>query len=108
MNWKFTRKQTPIVFERDEPFCMIFPLKHGLIEEVEPKICSIEVDKEVQEVYTAWANSRRAFNENLSVPGSQEQSEKWQKDYFKGTAHFGACPPDHRTKLRAKAFKVTK
>ena len=107
MNWKFTRKQTPIGFERDEPFCMIFPVKRGLIEEVEPTICSIEADQEVQQAYTAWANSRRAFNENLRVPGSEEQSEKWQKDYFKGRARFGACPPDHRTKLRAKPFKVT-
>jgi hypothetical protein len=108
MNWKFTRKLTPIVFERDEPFCMIFPIKRGLIEEVEPQICSIEADKEVQQAYAAWANSRRTFNENLKVPGSEEQSEKWQKDYFKGRARFGACPPDHRTKLRAKPFKVTR
>ena len=33
MNWKFTRKHSPIAFERDEPFCMILPLKRGLVEE---------------------------------------------------------------------------
>jgi hypothetical protein len=107
MNWKFTRKRTPIAFERDEPFCMIFPIQRGLIEQVEPTICSIDADPELHQAYTDWANSRRAFNENLKVPGSEEQSEKWQKDYFRGTARFGANPIDHRTKLRAKPFKPT-
>jgi hypothetical protein len=38
MNWKFTRKFSPVSFERDEAFCMIFPLQRGAIEQVEPEI----------------------------------------------------------------------
>jgi hypothetical protein len=104
MNWKFTRKLTPIAFERHEPFCMIFPVKRGLIEEIEPEIRAIDADKEVHEAYRAWAESRRAFNEGLKVPGSGAQAEKWQKDYFKGATRFGARSSDHRTKLRARQF----
>jgi len=104
MNWKFTRKNTPIAFARDEPFCMIFPLKRGLVEEVEPEIRAMDTDPEVTEAYAAWAESRRVFNEGLKIPGSEAQAAKWQKDYFQGKASFGATPPDHRTKLRPKDF----
>ena len=105
MNWKFTRKSTPIAFERDEPFCMIFPLKRGLIENIEPEIRALESDKEVCEAYTAWAASRREFNSALQLPGSEAQAQKWQKDYLRGKASLGAAPPDHRTRLRLAEFK---
>ena len=104
MNWKFTRKNTPIAFARDEPFCMIFPLKRGLVEQIEPEIRAMNTDPEVSEAYAAWAESRRVFNERLKIPGSEAQAAKWQKDYFQGKARFGETPPDHRTKLRPKDF----
>src|ERR1700722_10643156 len=62
MNWKFTRKLTPIAFESNEPFCMIFPVKRGLIEGIEPELRPLQSDPEVDKAYTAWAESRRAFN----------------------------------------------
>ena len=104
MNWKFTRKNMPVAFGRDEPFCMIFPVPRGLIEGVEPEFRTLEDDPEVSAAYRAWAESRRSFNESLKIPGSEAQTEKWQKDYFRGTGRFGTTPPDHRTKLRAKDF----
>ena len=105
MNWIFTRKLTAIAFERDEPFCMIFPLKRGLVEEVEPEIRALETDKELCAAYRAWAESRRDFNQDLRQPGSQAQAQKWQKDYFKGAESFGIAPTDHRTKLKLREFK---
>jgi hypothetical protein len=106
MNWKFTRKDTPIAFERGEPFCMIFPIRRGLIEEVEPKVRPIESDEEVHAAYSAWAASRHAFNEGLGVPGSEARAQVWQKDYFRGGPRFGQSPPDHRTRLRVKPFPL--
>lgn len=105
MNWKFTRKHSPIAFERDEPFCMIFPLKRGLVEEVEPEIRAIETDREVAEAYLTWSNSRRDFNKELQLAGSPAQAQKWQRDYFRGTKSFGTAPADHRTKLKLREFK---
>ena len=125
MNWKFTRKDSPIAFERDEPFCMIFPLKRGLVEEVEPGIRALETDREVCEAYSTWADSRRDFNKQLSLAGSPAQAQKWQKDYFRGTtpgrsraeralgAEMGSGIPgvgtalgDHRTKLKLREFRL--
>jgi Family of unknown function (DUF6065) len=105
MNWKFTRKLTPVAFERDEAYCMIFPLKRGLVEEVKPEIRDLESDKEVSDAYRRWTDSRRQFNAGLQQPGSEAQALKWQKDYFRGRAPFGTAPPDHRTRLRLAGFR---
>jgi len=105
MNWKFTRRFAPVAFERDEPFCMIFPLRRGAIEQVEPEFRPLDADPEVRDAYAAWSESRRAFNEGLKVRGSEAEAEKWQKDYFRGSARFGATPADHRTRLRVKPFR---
>jgi hypothetical protein len=105
MNWKFTRKMAPIGFERDEPFCMFFPVKRGLAESIAPEIRSLADDKETHDAYFAWADSRRKFNQGLKVPGSEEQAQKWQKEYFRGTSKLGEAPRDHRTKVKLKPFK---
>jgi hypothetical protein len=104
MNWKFTRKRAPVAFERDEPFCMVFPMPRGLVEAVEPEFRSMDEEPAVRDAYRTWSESRQAFNEGLKVPGSEAQAQKWQKDYFRGSGRFGAPPDNHRTKLRPREF----
>ncbi len=106
MNWKFTRKLTPVVFERNEPFCMIYPVERRVIEAVEPEFRPMSEDPEVEAAYLAWAERRRNFNDDLTRPGSEAQRIEWQKDYFRGETPFGVAPADHRTRLRLKAFKT--
>jgi hypothetical protein len=108
MNWKFTRPGTQVTFARDEPFCMIYPVRRGLIEDIEPEIRPIESDADINSAFTAWGESRRGFNKELRVPGSEARARKWQKDYFRGDSPFAEGPPDHRTKLRAKPFTVVR
>ena len=106
MNWKFTRTNQPVTFAEGEPFCTIFPIRRGLVEQVHPEFKSMADDPEVQTAYTKWATDRANFNKDLSVPGSAAQAAKWQKDYFKGTmTEFGQAPPDHRTKVKLRNFK---
>lgn len=105
MNWMFTRAQTPVTFAAGEPFCMIFPVKRGLLETVDPEIRSLDTDEEARRAFAAWAESRSEFNRELRVPGSSAQAQKWQKDYFRGSTRFGNPPPDHRTKLKVKEFR---
>ncbi len=105
MNWKFTRTMTPIAFERDEPFCMFFPLKRGLVEESEPEIRSLNENKELSNAFDDFANDRRNFIRDLKIPGSPAQAKKWQKDYFRGSTPSVSAPETHRTKLRLKEFK---
>lgn len=106
MNWLFTRKGTPVAFERNEPICMIFPVPRGLIEKVEPEFRELESDPDVAAAYKTWAESRLQFNRELTIEGSQAQREKWQKDYFSGrSTGMLEAPADHRTKVKAKPFK---
>lgn len=107
MNWKFTRKGKPISFERGEPFCMLFPVKRGLLEEVEPEFRKLEEDPDIQQKYRAFAESRARFHQDLRVPGSSAELQGWQKDYFRGLSELASAPNDHQTKLRLKNFKIT-
>jgi hypothetical protein len=99
MNWKFTAPGT-IRFEAGEPFCFFFPIERGRIEQVEPEIHSLASDPALAETYTAWVQSRIAFNTDLRDPNSQAHKDKWQKDYYLGKSERG-----HRTKLRLPSFK---
>jgi hypothetical protein len=106
MNWKFTRKGRQISFERDEPFCMIFPIKRDCIEEIVPEIRMMDKNKELCEAYKAFAESRIKFNEDLQVPKSQARAQEWQKDYFRGASQVAQAPSDHRTKIKLREFKL--
>ena len=105
MNWRFTRKHTPVAFEVDEPICMIFPVQRGLVESVEPEFRSFDADPELKAAYDAWAASRANFIDDLHVEGSEARKKKWQKEYFRGESASGDKPKDHRTKLRVRPFK---
>jgi len=105
MNWKFTRSGQQIAFERDEPFCMIFPVKRGLIEEFEPEFRMMDESKELFEAYKAFAASRNKFNQELRVAGSLAQSQEWQKDYFRGLGRSQTTAAGHQTKVKLREFK---
>jgi hypothetical protein len=106
MNWRFTRRHTTVTFGRDEAVCLIFPLKRGLLEEVEPVFRALENDPPVAKALDYWSKSREEFNRDLRKPGSPARAEKWQKDYFRGSDGFGTTPADHRTRLRLKPFRA--
>src|ERR671914_419696 len=36
MNWQFTRPGAAVRFEKDEPYCHIFPVRRGQLEAFEP------------------------------------------------------------------------
>jgi len=107
MNWIFTQPEIEIEFEKGEPICHLFPVRRGELETIEPEIRPLESEPELNAKYQAWAASRRSFNVNLKEPGSPAQTQKWQKEYFRGQEPGGdaAAPQDHRTKLRLREFK---
>jgi hypothetical protein len=38
MNWKFTRPEHRVRFEKGEPYCFLFPVERGLLESMEPQL----------------------------------------------------------------------
>jgi len=104
MNWKFTRKMTPVAFERNEPFCMIFPEKRRSLENFNAKMARLDDAPELKKIYDAYSESREKFNAELRVAGSPAQIEKWQKHYIRGAAPLVIAPQDHQTSLTLKPF----
>lgn len=106
MNWLFTAPGGPLVFEKGEPMCHIFPVPRDLVEQVEPEIRDLASEPELHARYQQWAASRAQFNRDLRVPGSEAQAEKWQRHYLRGR-HPDGTPgtEDHRTRLKVREFR---
>lgn len=106
MNWMFTRPNQRVHFEADEPFCHIFPVARGGLENISPAICGLAENPALERDYRLWYASRNEFNASLANPGSQATQERWQKNYFRGLTPSGQSGSDsHRSKLRLKPFK---
>ena len=106
MNWLFTRPDLPIRFEKDEPFCHIFPVRRGELDAMQPEMHVLSDDPDLKREHDQWSASRQKFIEDLQEPLSEAQAAGWQKLYYRGLGPGGAPsgPKDHRTRLRLKPF----
>ena len=106
MNWKFTRSNTRIRFERDEPFCHVFPVGRSSLESIEPRVMQLSENPDLEQRYQRWSEGRNVFNAALHDRNSPAAQERWQKTYFRGLepdgAHAGV--EDHRSRIRLKPF----
>jgi hypothetical protein len=109
MNWMFTEKHRPIQFMKGEPFCFIFPVQRGAVESCEPEIRAMKTEPELLKQHLVWSGSRGTFLEELAVPGSAAEAQKWQRGYFHGRMPDGSAAfKEHQTKLELKPFKPAK
>jgi hypothetical protein len=105
MNWLFTRQGTPVRFEKDEPFCHIFPVRRGDVESFEPEFRPQTDNPKLKIQRDAWEASRVQFNTDLAQPDSKATADKWQKLYYHGLDMEGRdIALDHRTKVRVRRF----
>ena len=105
MNWLFTAPGGPLVWEKGEPICHVFPVRLDALEATEPEIRDLASDPALLARYQQWATSRAQFNQDLRVDGSAAQEEKWQKHYARGRHPDGtAGTTEHRTKLKVREF----
>ncbi len=79
MNWKLTRTDHPVRFERGEPICMVLPVPRGLAESMEPIRVPLSRDPELDKQYHDWSRLREEFNAAIGVRGSDESRRGWQK-----------------------------
>ncbi len=105
MNWLFTRVGQKVRFERDEPFCHLFPIKRGEVERFEPKHRKLSENPELLAEMETWKESRGALIESLKEPGATSR-ESWQRLYFRGLDPKGQPVPhaEHQTRLKVKPF----
>jgi hypothetical protein len=103
MNWKFTRPGV-VKFEANEPFCFITLAPHGLIDEVQPTIASLDDDPALKAAYEGWSASRADFGKRLAAREDSAVAEKWQRTYVQGRGGVqDGAPAYHLSKRRLKA-----
>ena len=61
MNWKLLTPSVPVIFEENEPICMLVPYRVSDIERVKPVMTSIFADPSLVEAYKAWSGQRFEF-----------------------------------------------
>jgi hypothetical protein len=97
MNWIFTRANTIVRFEKDEPFAMIFPVDLSLVESVEPRIETIDANPDLMQSYGSWTRARLL-----------KKRTDWEPlPYTRGTyANGNPAPEPHRTKVNLRTFQA--
>lgn len=104
MNWKLTRPGLPVVFERDEPICMVVPQRRGELEAFVPSVCSLARAPRLARSFARWSMGRSSFLRDLQQAGSDAQKRGWQRDYLLGFLPGGERAPQHQTKLSLRPF----
>jgi hypothetical protein len=105
MNWLFTDADRPVRFARGEPYCFVFPVQRGVVEDVEPEFRDLESDPELLARYEEWAEGRDAFNAALADPDSDARRARWQRHYHLGRLADGTPFAEaHQTRVRARPF----
>jgi hypothetical protein len=100
MNWVFTRPGAAVRFEKDEPYCHVFPLRRGQLEAFTPQVRPMSDNPGLQKDHDAWLSGRRDFLNELQREDSPARDEGWQRSYFRGA---GDNVPN--TRLRLKDFE---
>ncbi len=104
MNWQLTRPGV-VRFEKDEPFCLIYPVPQQVLEETSLEIVTVESDPELTERYRAWREQRDLFRVSARAGDEQAIKQAWQKNYFQAKLPGGqqAEAATHKQKLRLAA-----
>ena len=104
MNWRFTRRNIEIRFEKDEPIAHIMPVPKTAVSDVEPVYDRMEKYPELVENYVGWRERRNEFMARFHKREQSALTEKWQKLYHRGTLPDGTEIDGHMAKLRAAPF----
>lgn len=116
MNWKFTRPNHRIRFEKGEPYCFLFPVRRGVLEAMEPKLMDLHQDPESKE-QIEYAGGMRGFldglmeikaksGEKVQLDPRRERELKFQKWYMKGEMPLGSRVfEEHQKTLQLRPFE---
>lgn len=106
MNWKITRPNVLIPFQKDEPICMLVPQRRGELEAHYPEIRPLESDPELATGFEQFTTSRASALAEHPWHERQSDDEEiyWQKHYFRGVRPDGTPASTHQTKLNLRGF----
>lgn len=101
MNWRFTRKDKWVRFNKGEPFCFVTPVRREAIEDFDPRLKPLSDDPRLMQTYEE-ARVRRG--QGLFADRASERFQGW---YARGVQpdESGEAFPAHRTKNRPRPFE---
>ena len=104
MNWKLTRTDHWVRFDRGEPICMLVPQQRGELETFEPDLLALASNPELSAGFKTWSESRSQFLGALKRRDPEAAGQKWQKHYFQGRTPEGQSTDAHQTVLSLQPF----
>ena len=108
MNWICTRPGIVVRFERDEPFCFIFPMQRRLLEDVVPVMKELDADPELRTEYQRWRELRVGYREDRARGTPDREARGREPYYMKGTFTDGSpTSASHRTHLNVRPFAAS-
>lgn len=105
MNWKFTRRNRPVVFEPGEPVCMVTPIDLDLIESMRPETRPLGALKSVAAQHRVWREDRDDLLRHWNPRQDGRGPYGFQGDYMCGRGPGAGAIEKHRTKLSLKKFE---
>jgi hypothetical protein len=106
MNWQLT-SPGKVHFDKGEPFCLIYPVPQGALNEVTPVIKPITAEPELESQLKAWREKREEFMRGFDANDPVILKQQWQKFYFRGEfAEAGIKATTHENKLRLNDPRV--
>ncbi len=101
VNWKITKRNTPVFFQKGDPVCMLTPYPLDLLESLAPKQKLVTAEPELHDAFRAAADRR-----NQTLQRTAESGEKhFELDYMHGRDEEGHKRQGHRTNVKLAAFE---
>lgn len=106
MNWKLTRPDHTVHFQKGEPICMLVPAPRGLAEALDPVRRPLAHNPDLLHAFEHWREARLSFNDAIKQLDDAAVKRGWQRDYMHGHDGSGVPFPEHQTKLSLKEFRI--
>lgn len=99
MNWQ-TLRPGRVIFEEDEPFCFILPVRKQALMDCKPEIRKLSDEADLNRQYEMFKEARSGFMQKLERRDPETIKQAWQKYYFLGAHPDGTKADQHVNKLR--------
>lgn len=113
MNWKFTRPNLRVRFEKGEPFCFFFPIEHGLLERFNPAFKRISEEPDLEKQYNFACRKREFLPAIKALKGKELKIEEkdrkrlaFQGWYIRGEMPDGTEIVGHQKRVQPKPFAM--
>lgn len=100
MNWKLTKRATPVWFQKGEPLCMITPFRLDDAERFDARVAPIESEPALADDYARFVALRQS-----GLRDWEKGESVFQKRYITGRRPDGSVVDEHRSNFRLARFE---